>query len=123
MLIPGFYKILDFNVSNKNIEATLLLNKDHNIYKGHFPGQPVVPGVIQLQIIKEILEKSKNEKLFLSKVGTAKYLKMISPDISGQLLITIQYEKTEEGEYTVNALIGSEENVFTKVKAILKRLP
>ena len=32
----------------------VILNPDHLIYKAHFPGQPVTPGVCILQIIQEL---------------------------------------------------------------------
>ena len=37
------------------IKATLGINSDSEILKGHFPGHPVVPGACMLQITKEVL--------------------------------------------------------------------
>ena len=34
---------------------TLRLNPDHVIYKAHFPGEPITPGVCILQIGQELL--------------------------------------------------------------------
>ena len=117
MLIPNFYTIQKIETKEGTITARILLNPKHEVYKGHFPEQPVVPGVIQLQIIKEILEETLGQQLFMHKVSSAKYLNIITPKHSTELQITIQYKKTDESEYKVNALIGSGETVFTKVKA------
>ena len=119
MLIPDFYSIQKLDTEEGGLTASIHLNTGHEVYKGHFPGQAVVPGVIQLQIVKEILEENLNKKLFLQKVSSAKYLKIIIPDKSDQLQITIHYKITEENAYKVNALIGSNETVFTKLKAVL----
>jgi len=120
MLIKGFYKIQKIRSHDSRISASIRLNPDHEVYKGHFPGQPVVPGVIQLQIVKEILEESLGQELHMGKVSSAKYLKIITPEKSGKLQITIDYQKTDEDAYKVNAIIGSGETIFTKVKMILK---
>ena len=120
MLVPDFYTIQKTEAMDGFIKSTIRLNPNHAVYKGHFPGQPVVPGVIQLQIIKEILEESIGQQLLISHVSSAKYLRIVTPDTSPELMITIQYSKTEEDEIKVNALIGALETTFTKVKMMLK---
>lgn len=115
MLIADFYTILNFYASANHIKAILLLNKQHEIYKGHFPGQPVVPGVVQLQIIKELVEKSLNCELFLSEVVSAKYLNMIDPKVNEKQSFNIKLTQTEDGHLKFNATITAGELVFTKL--------
>lgn len=117
MLIEDFYKVENTEVAEDEIIAHIELNKTHQVYKGHFPGQAVVPGVIQLQIIKEIFEDGLQEKFQLHYVVFAKYLRLITPETSGQLDIIIRHKKTGEDVYQINALIGSGDIVFTKLKA------
>lgn len=119
MLIDDFYQIIDFDSTNDQINARIALKKDHEIYKGHFPDQPVVPGVIQLQIIKELLEKSLNHKLMLTDITTAKYLRMIDPNVSPELFVEIKLKKIESKTFKVDARIFEDTTVFTKLKATL----
>lgn len=121
MLIPDFYTVQKISAEDGVIDADILLNPKHEVYDGHFPEQPVVPGVIQLQIVKEILEDVLQEELFLHTMNTAKYLKMISPKHILDLQISIQYKKTDEANFNINATISSNEIVFTKLKASLKK--
>ena len=118
MLVPGFYTIIDFEAREDQVRTVIELNPGHEIYKGHFPGQPVVPGVVQLQIIKELLEKRLEKKLLLSKIVSAKYYSMIMPDVSPVLDISVQYKSFETGEYKITAQIRGRETLFTKVRAI-----
>ncbi|NOX84933.1 MAG: 3-hydroxyacyl-ACP dehydratase [Chlorobi bacterium] len=120
MLIPGFYTIIDFETPENQVRANIELNPDHEVYKGHFPGQPIVPGVIQLQIIKELLEKGLEKKLLLSKIISAKYYSMITPDGYPVLEISVQLKRVETGEYKITAQISRDIAVFTKVRAIFK---
>ena len=57
MLFKGFYNNEKTISSDHNKLITRIkLNKDHDIYNGHFPNNPIIPGVIIIQIIKEILD-------------------------------------------------------------------
>ena len=66
MLIEGLYSVIDYQWDEQNVNAVIELNKDHDIFKGHFPGNPVMPGVCMLQIIKELTEKAVDKSLFLT---------------------------------------------------------
>lgn len=53
MLLENFYKIIHIKErEDGKQEIEIELNPGHVLYQGHFPGQPVVPGVCTLQIIK-----------------------------------------------------------------------
>ena len=56
LLINDFFYLRSSTHSNEIINAQLQLNPAHRVFEGHFPGQPVVPGVCMVQMIKEILE-------------------------------------------------------------------
>ncbi len=56
MLIEGLYSILSFEQQDDILTSRIKLYKEHEIFKGHFPGNPVMPGVCMIQIIKELTE-------------------------------------------------------------------
>ena len=58
MLLENFYKIIHRKErEDGKREIEIELNPGHALYQGHFPGQPVVPGVCTLQMIKESAEQ------------------------------------------------------------------
>ena len=71
----------------------ITLNVAHPIFAGHFPDNPVTPGVCMLQIIKNITEEITQKKLFLSKTSQVKFMTLINPNTAGEL--TLQLELTE----------------------------
>ena len=73
------YTISSFKSENDSIEATITFNKIHPIFSGHFPGNPIVPGVVQVQIIKDLMEKKFEQNLILSQAKNIKFLTSISP--------------------------------------------
>jgi len=120
MLIPDFYTIQQFGTSDNQITARLFLYKDHEIYKGHFPGQPVVPGVVQLQIIKEMIEKSLGREVLLNEIATAKYLNMINPLKTNSIDVEIHLQKTGTTGYKIDAKITGRDTVFLKLRGHIK---
>jgi len=120
MLIKEFYKIISLTSEKTGIKAIIKLNPRHEVYKGHFPGQAVVPGVIQLQIIKEILEDHLSKKLFMENLSQVKYLRPIIPDQNQTLVLNIHYNWEESKKLKtiveVSALTSFEEHIFTKAK-------
>ncbi|MCH5599874.1 hypothetical protein [Niabella ginsengisoli] len=82
MLIDNLYTIEQFDNANEKLTATIIIDEGHKIFEGHFPGQPVLPGVCQLQIVKELLEKGLNKTLFLSEASQCKFLQMVDPTVT-----------------------------------------
>lgn len=122
MLIKEFYKIVNLYSSDSRIIATIKLNPDHEVYKGHFPTQPVVPGVIQLQIIKEILEEVLETKLFMGNIIQVKYLIPITPVENPELTFNITSKKTDSNNIKSTTSIGFNDNIFTKAKIVFNYL-
>jgi len=115
-LLNDFYTITSFEKKEDNtISAQIKLNVNHNIFKGHFEQMPVVPGVCQTQIIKEILQQELNEDLIMSKGDNIKFTGMIIPTQTPVFSLDLKYKK-EEINYSVEANLFFENTIFTKFK-------
>jgi 3-hydroxyacyl-[acyl-carrier-protein] dehydratase len=64
------------------------LNPTHAIFSGHFPNNPILPGVCALQIAKELLQKSA-----IAEVGSIRYFFPIDPNIARCLTYSFAKEK------------------------------
>ena len=51
MLSGSFLQVSQVNHQEGNITGEILFNEAHDIFKGHFPSIPVVPGVCMMQAI------------------------------------------------------------------------
>ena len=118
MLVKNFYTIQHFSTGDNKLEVTVMLNVRHEVYKGHFPDQPVVPGVIQIQMLREVAEKALNKKLFITEVTTAKYLNMIVPN-DKPISVELSYKTIDNG-FSINGVVKNEERIFSKVKMKVK---
>ena len=54
MLLRGrYYKIDGWNTEEGETTFRITLLPDCDVYRGHFPGKPVCPGVCNVQVVKE----------------------------------------------------------------------
>jgi len=90
------------NFTSETISADVNLNADHKIFDGHFPGSPVTPGVIQLQIVKEILELHLKKELQLKTMRISKFLKILNPLETPHFQINIKFVQDEFLEVTAS---------------------
>ena len=99
-----------------NIEATITIDKTHSIFNGHFPNQPIVPGVCMIQMIKELLENHLNTNLFFTSAGNIKFLAMINPEVNSVLSVDIQFTSPSNKSWDVDAKLFAGETTFFKVR-------
>ncbi len=92
MLLNDLYTIQSLKEENNKIESAVQLNSHHDIFKGHFPGQPVLPGVCMMQMITEITGKFLKQALHISGAPLIKFLRMIDPEKTPLILFEIEYE-------------------------------
>ncbi|RYE25445.1 MAG: 3-hydroxyacyl-ACP dehydratase [Sphingobacteriales bacterium] len=105
MLMNDFYKIEYIQRDPNSVSCKVSFNMQHDIFKGHFPQQPVVPGVCMMEMVKELLEQQTDQTLWLRDAGNVKFLQLITPDVSP--IVNISWEKSKQG-YEVNASFKSD---------------
>ena len=96
-ILDSFYKVNNIVVTDNIARANITINKDHIIFKSHFPGNPITPGVCMIQIIKEITEKIVKKKLFMKSVDNIKFIAIINPFNTPELEFQLDISETDEG--------------------------
>ena len=119
MLIEGLYTVEGVEKTTDGITAKVHLNKNHEIFKGHFPGNPVMPGVCMIQIIKELTEEAMGKNLFLTVSSNIKFMAIINPEKNPDLKLLIDIAE-ENGEVKVKNITSFEDTVALKLNATFK---
>lgn len=104
------------NTSGKVI-SKIKLNPAHKIFSGHFPNNPITPGVVQIQMVKEILEKFYNKELHLLKMPRCKFLKIVNPNETPILSIHINIS-VMGNVIKVDAFGEEKSTIFFKLSAM-----
>jgi 3-hydroxyacyl-[acyl-carrier-protein] dehydratase len=116
MLLNDFYKFENFRQTDNVLQGEIWFNPDHAIFKGHFPGTPVVPGVCMMQIIKEIIEKHTSAAKRISEVQVMKFLTLINPAITPSVQFNVSFSLNDKGEVAATAGLMNESVVYFKFK-------
>jgi len=80
MLISGLYTMELLSHTETTCHYIVSFNPAHSIYAGHFPGQPVTPGVCLLEVATELLTAATGIPLRLMGARQVKFLQMHPPE-------------------------------------------
>ena len=116
MLLNDFFHINDLQTEGFDVKATIIINADHKIFEGHFPGHPVVPGVCMMQMLKEILEQVTQKMTNLIKAHDMKFLALIDPSRNNNIQVSLKYSIETDGSMILNATLYKDELTHFKFK-------
>ncbi len=116
MLLNDFFKINSLTQEGLEIKAEVVINPDHKIFEGHFPEQPVVPGVCMMQMIKEIIEQIIGKEMNLTAASEMKFLAIINPKKNNIVTAILNYTINENKSINVSAVIKKDDLIHFKFK-------
>jgi 3-hydroxyacyl-[acyl-carrier-protein] dehydratase len=99
-----FYKIIKTEIDENNLKYNIQINKNHQIFDGHFPNNPIMPGVCTFQIVKELIQDYSNIELILTKASNIKFIDAINPILDDYVEYQITYSVVEN-VFQTNAII------------------
>ena len=121
MLINGLYKVIKYDRIFGREEGEISyvfeieVNPAHKIFEGHFPQEPILPGVVSIQIIKECCELLRGETLSYSSIGQCKFPAAINPAKDRNIKMAISLSNED-----VIAEGSSAAGIFIKLKAKIR---
>ncbi len=120
-LLQDFYSITEFTIEEQRVSASIAINKFHPVFKGHFPGQPVTPGVCMMQIIKELTEKWAKSTLLLKKAKNVKFMAIINPEVNPNIQVELDVEEAS-GMLTVKSTTSFEDTLALKFSGVFQKV-
>ncbi len=118
MLRDSFYSIVSQEIiSDTQTQTKVLINEAHPIFEGHFPEQPVVPGVCMLQMVKDIVADKAQRSIQLQSLANVKFINVVIPQQHSELDIHLKFDNTDENSIKVSGSIAANETVFLKISS------
>ena len=110
------YDIIDA----KGTSFEILMKEEHPVYQGHFPGQPITPGVLTMQMIRDCVGMSLSRQLHYTTIKNCRFVAMVRP--GDRLRLNLQPEVTGESVVVKAILSGAdnEEDVRVQIEAELQ---
>lgn len=121
LLLNDFYTVSAQSTTESSATFSVALNSAHPIFKAHFPGNPIVPGVCQLAMVEELAGECLKRRMQMVRLSNVKYLSVLTPVETASLDVVLTAVKTlPNGDTSVKAELRSGDRVFTKMSLELR---
>lgn len=91
------------------------LKNDCSVYQGHFPGEPVCPGVYNIQLIRECAERVARRKLRIQSIQRCRFTARLTPTPDRELTVSIQFTPLDE-RYACQAILSDAQQTYVEFK-------
>lgn len=103
-------------------QALKLISVNDPVFQGHFPGHPIMPGVLQVEamqqtailLLKDKLDPTGTKDIYLKKITKVKFRKPALP--GDRLLIDVTVDSLADGEAEITAVNSTKSGVTCQVK-------
>jgi 3-hydroxymyristoyl/3-hydroxydecanoyl-(acyl carrier protein) dehydratase len=79
---------------NKELCASMRVDGDWPCFSGHFPGDPILPGIAQLDMVAECISSARDGQVSVTGLSRVKFRKIVRP--GEQLDIYIAYSSQKD---------------------------
>lgn len=123
MLLKDFYEVKNIqDTGNGKYTAEIALNQGHEIFKGHFPGNPVMPGACMIQIIKEFTQHFLGYKIMMISAANVKFMALINPEKNPVLSLDFEISLEDDGRIKVKNTTRFDETVALKLSSVYSKI-
>jgi 3-hydroxyacyl-[acyl-carrier-protein] dehydratase len=98
------------------------INANHEVFIGHFPQYPILPGVFEMFLIEKIIEYKFNISLSLDNVEIVKFLKPILPNENDVFSLYIKNHEPLENGIKIDCQIMKEDKLICSVLGVVKKV-
>ncbi len=103
----SWYSLTNIKRSSSNeIFADALASAKSPWFSGHFPGEPILPGVAQLGMVFDAINRACGKNLKISGVKRVKFKQIIKP--SNKIQIVARKKDNDNGMYTFQIMVDSQ---------------
>ena len=115
---PLFW-IDDIRHERNHLEANISIDRNHDIFNGHFPNRPIMPGVCMIEMVLHVMQKVTRRPIRLQRISNLKFLSIWIPDKFETVAIELDYTMEGDNVNINNCRIWNNDNVFLKFKGKL----
>ena len=118
-------RVVDFNAATKSVRCEATIPRESSIFEGHFPGYPLMPGVLLLEAMAQtsgwgILLLVKLQRMaFLAAVREAKFRTFVSPgdklDLSARIVHDGSGFAVAEAKGELNGKVACDATIMFRV--------
>ena len=102
-----WYSLISVDILGSNeVIMAAEVSPDSPWFSGHFPGEPILPGVAQLEMALDAIKRLNQRSLRISGVKRVRFKQVIRPD--DKLGITVAPHKKDAFSYLFRIMVNGE---------------
>lgn len=106
-------------VDSQAFEHTLRFNAAHEVFAAHFPGSPIVPGAVLIDVIQSVASDVMKKPMRVAEAKNVKFITVIVPNSNVTLTVSSRYSEVTDG-CLFKSVISDAEHIYVKFDLILK---
>lgn len=114
LFLNNLFGILQNDIKDDGCLTKISINPDHPVFEGHFPDNPITPGVCILQMVKETIMNNYNVALQMDQLKHSKFLAFINPEKQQEVDFQINIKHKDQTHWQIAAVVKSENAVHAK---------
>ena len=100
-----WYELKNLKKSDSmQISADIQVPPDSPWFCGHFPGEPILPGIAQLGMVYYAINRSGDQNLEISNISRVRFKQIIRPN--DRLNITTRPQKDRDKSYSFRIMVA-----------------
>ncbi|MHC5054345.1 MAG: 3-hydroxyacyl-ACP dehydratase FabZ family protein [Planctomycetota bacterium] len=72
------------------VRARFRFPPELEVFAGHFPGKPILPGMLGIEMVRAVCERALGTRLNISEIERVKFLKEVLPGDEGEVEIGLE---------------------------------
>ncbi len=98
------------------IQAEFNFPENLELFKGHFPTTPILPGVAQIEMVRFVLETVFSQKMSIKTIKKTKFSYLVRPNTPVFLNVNIlSFEPEDTGQISVRVTVHADDKVAGKL--------
>ena len=120
LLENKFFRVLDVK-RDENLQAIYRVQivPDCKVYNGHFPGDPVCPGVCNMETIKECASFMLGRQLRYESIKQCRLTALATPVVCPEVNVTVSLTETGDA-FQIIGQIADEKQTYMILKGIVR---
>lgn len=105
------YALASLHTDAQQAAACFILDADASLFAAHFPGNPILPGVVQIGMVAKVIAACPEWRMGeadIDEVVNVKYLHIIDPRIHSKVCINVSGKPTADGRWHFRATLASD---------------
>lgn len=114
----NYYRIESCRNVDGNYVFCITLLSECDVYEGHFPGDPVCPGVCHIGMLKECVMRLVGKRLFVSFIRQCRLTSVATPALCPNVELTVGMSEMDGG-YNVTARLADVQHTYMEYKGCM----